>query len=129
MCPKTQEQTLASNGVSRQKLVHIYREQNRATSVLPRNSLFYNPTPSQHSIKDQSLTATQKQVQVEKFFCVVLLVELWCLVWFRSRRVMFPLPRALSMQYPPVVRLLAILHLITNSRLFTTTFLKLYCSA
>ena len=54
---KTQEQTLASNGVSRQKLIHINREQNRATSVLPRNSLFYNPTLPQHSIKDQSLTA------------------------------------------------------------------------
>ena len=55
--PKTQEQTLASNGVLRQKLVHINRKQNRATSVLPRNSLFYNPTPPQHSIKDESLTA------------------------------------------------------------------------
>ena len=32
-------------------------EQNRSTFVLPRNSLFYNPTPPQHSIKDQSLTA------------------------------------------------------------------------
>ena len=55
--PKTQKQTLASNGVSRQKLVHINREQNRATSDLPRNSLFYNPTSSQHSTKDQSFTA------------------------------------------------------------------------
>ena len=55
--PKTQEPTLASNGVSRQKLIHINREQNRATSVLPRNSLFCNPTPPQHSTKDQSLTA------------------------------------------------------------------------
>ena len=35
-----------------------HREQIRATSVLPRNSLFYNPTPSQHySTKDQSFTA------------------------------------------------------------------------
>ena len=33
--PKAQKQTLASNGVSRQKLVHINREQNRATSDLP----------------------------------------------------------------------------------------------
>ena len=43
--PKTQEQTLASNGASRQKLIHINREQNRATSVLPRNSLYpqFNP--------------------------------------------------------------------------------------
>ena len=55
--PKTQEQILASNGASRQKLVHITREQNRATSVLPRNPLFYNPTSPQHSIKNQSLTA------------------------------------------------------------------------
>ena len=36
-----------SNGVSRQKPVHMNRKQNRATSVLPRNSLFYNPTPPQ----------------------------------------------------------------------------------
>ena len=34
-----------------------HREQNRATSVLPRNSLFYNPTPSQHSTKDHSFAA------------------------------------------------------------------------
>ena len=55
--PKTQKQTLASNGVLRQKLVHINREQNRAISDLPINSLFYNPTPLQHLTKDQSLTA------------------------------------------------------------------------
>ena len=30
---------------------------NCATSVLPRNLLFYNPTMPQHSIKNQSLTA------------------------------------------------------------------------
>ena len=58
--PKMQKQTLASNVVSRQKLVNINREQNRATSVLPRNSLFYNPTPPQHSTKDQSLTTSAK---------------------------------------------------------------------
>ena len=52
-----QKQTLASNVVSRQKLVHINREQNRATSVFPRNSLFYNPNPSQHSAKDQELNS------------------------------------------------------------------------
>ena len=65
--PKMQKQTLASNVASRQKLIHINREQNRATSVLPKNSLFYNPTPLQHSTKDQSLTAyaAQKQVQNE----------------------------------------------------------------
>ena len=34
---------------------YINREQNRAISVLPRNSLFYNSTPPQRSIKDQSL--------------------------------------------------------------------------
>ena len=75
--PKTQKQTLASTVVSRQKLVHINREQNRATSVLPRNSLFYNPIPLQHSTKDQSLTtnAAQKQIQIENFYCVVLLIE------------------------------------------------------
>ena len=55
--PKTQEQTLASNGELRQKLVHLNREQNRAISVLLRYLLFYNPTPPQHSIKDQSFTA------------------------------------------------------------------------
>ena len=55
--PKMQEHTLASNGVSRQKLIHINWEQNRATSVLPRNLLFCNPTLPQHSTKDHSLTA------------------------------------------------------------------------
>ena len=55
--PKTKEPTLASNRVLRQKLIHINREQNRATSVLLRNSLFCNPTSPQHSTKDQSLTA------------------------------------------------------------------------
>ena len=55
--PKTQEQIVASNGASRQKLVHINLEQDCATSVWPRNSLFYNPTPPQRSVKDQSLTA------------------------------------------------------------------------
>ena len=75
--PKTQEQTLALNGASWQKLVHINWEQNCATSVLPRNSLFYNPTSPQHSIKDQSLTANvaKQQVQIEKFYCVVLLIK------------------------------------------------------
>ena len=73
--PKTQEQIPPSNGASRTKLVLINREQNRAISVLPRNLLFYNPT--QRSIKDQSLAANaaQKQVQIEKFYYVVLLVE------------------------------------------------------
>ena len=55
--PKMQKQTLASNVVSRQKLVHINQEQNHATSVLPRNSPFYNPTPLQHSTKDQELNS------------------------------------------------------------------------
>ena len=55
--PKTQKQIPPSNGASRKKLVHINREQNRATSVLPRNSLFYDPTPPQRSIKDQILIA------------------------------------------------------------------------
>ena len=75
--PKTHEQILASKRASRQKLIHINREQNCATSVWPRNSLFYNPTPLQRSIKDQSLTANaaSKQVQIEKFCCVVLLIE------------------------------------------------------
>ena len=55
--PKAQEQTLASNGVSRQKLFPINRGQYRAISVLPKNLLFCNLTPPQYSIKDQSLAA------------------------------------------------------------------------
>ena len=60
--PKTQKQTPPSNGASRPNLVHIYREQNRAISVLPRNSLFYNPTPPQRSIKDQSLVTNDASI-------------------------------------------------------------------
>ena len=53
--PKTPEQIPSPNVASRPKLVHINREQNRAISVLPRNSLFYNSAPPQRSIKDHSL--------------------------------------------------------------------------
>ena len=60
--PKTQEQIPPSNEASRPKLVHINREQNRAISVLPRNSLFYNPTPPQRSIKDQSLATNDASI-------------------------------------------------------------------
>ena len=63
-----QKQTLASNVVSRQKLVHINREQNRATSVLPRNSLFYNPTPTQHLTKDQELNSKCRHKNKFKIF-------------------------------------------------------------
>ena len=37
-------------------------EQNRAISVLPRNLLFYNPTPPQRSIKDQSLVTNDASI-------------------------------------------------------------------
>ena len=131
--PKTQKQTLASNGVLRQKLVHVNREQNRATSDLPRNSLFYNPTPLQYLTNDQSFTANaaQKQVQIEKFYCAVLLIEsdvMPDVVSISSRH--FPASAsAFNEHLPPVVRFLAIFHFFTNSRLLTITFLKLYCPA
>ena len=75
--PKTQEQIPPSNGASRPKLVHINREHNRAISVLPRNSLFYNSTPPQRSIKDQSLATNDatKTSSNRKFYYVVLLIE------------------------------------------------------
>ena len=60
--PKTQEQISPSDGALRPKLVHINREQNRAISVLPRNSLFYNPTPPQRLIKDQSLATNDASI-------------------------------------------------------------------
>ena len=44
--PKTPEQTLASNGVSRQKLVHINREQNRATSCLAEKLAILQSNPA-----------------------------------------------------------------------------------
>ena len=75
--PKTQEQIPPSNGTSRPQLVHINRDQNLAISVLPRNSLFYNPTPPQRSIKDQSLATNDASVtsRNRKFYYVVLLIE------------------------------------------------------
>ena len=113
--PKTQEQIPPSNGASRQKLVHINREQNRATSVLQRNSLLYNPTPPQRSIKNQSLT-TNAATKTSSNWQVLLrsfAYRMWCLMRFRSRRVTLPLSRILLMQCPPGMRFLAILHLFT----------------
>ena len=121
--PKTQEQIPPSNGASRPKLVHINREQNRAISVFPRNSLFNNPTPPQRSIKNQRL-ATNDAKKTSSNWKILLrsfAYRMLCQMQFRSRRIMLPLPRILLMQCPSVMRFLAILHLFTNNRPFTIT--------
>ena len=93
---------------------------------------FFHVT-AEHLTKDQNLTANaaQKQVQIEKFYCAVLLIEsdvMPDVVSSSSRH--FPASASVFNEHlPPAVRFLAILHFFTNSRLFTITFLKLYCPA
>ena len=71
----------------------------------------------------------QKQVQNEKFYCAVLLIESDAMpdvVSISSRHVPAS-ASAFNEHLPPVIRFLAIFHFFTNSRLLTITFLKLYC--
>ena len=51
-----------------------YQSEAKSCNLRPRNSLFYNPIPHQSSIKEQQMSS-QKQVQIEKFYCVVMLIE------------------------------------------------------
>ena len=93
-----------SNGASRPKPVHINREQNRAISVLPRSSLFYDSTPPQRSIKDQSLATNDatKTSSNRKFYYVVCLSNVMPnAVSISSYHV--TIPRILLMQCPPVL--------------------------